>query len=72
MLGGMLHTIKRNTKSLSIVSKEVGQEVNGNKTKYLVISRGQDSERNFNKKIVTNNFESSGVEIQEEIKSILK
>jgi hypothetical protein len=57
----MLHTIKKNTKSLSIVSEEVGQEVNGNKTKYLVISGDQVSERNHNIKTDNNYFERAEV-----------
>jgi prephenate dehydratase len=58
MLGAILHTIRKNTKWLSIVSKEVVQDVNGNKTKYFVISRDPDSERNYNIKIDTNCLES--------------
>jgi len=48
----------KSRKALSIVSKEVGQEINTNKTKYLVISREQDSERDYNIKTDTNSFET--------------
>jgi len=34
LLGGRLHTIKENTKALVVTSKEVGLEVNADKTKY--------------------------------------
>jgi hypothetical protein len=38
MLGGSVHAIKRNTKVLVVASKEIGLEVNGEKTKYMVMS----------------------------------
>jgi hypothetical protein len=61
ILGGILHPKMRKRKALSIVSKEVKQEVNANKTKYLVIFREQDSERNYNTMTDINSFENTEV-----------
>ena len=41
MLGGNVHTIKKNTESLVFASKKIGLEVNVDKTKYAVMSREQ-------------------------------
>ena len=38
MLGGSIHTIKENTEALVVASKEIGLEVNVDKTKYVVMS----------------------------------
>jgi hypothetical protein len=43
ILGGSLHTIKNNTEALLIASKEIGLEVNAEKTKYMVMSRDQNA-----------------------------
>jgi len=39
ILGRSVHTIKKNTGPLVIASKEIGLEVNADKTKYMVMSR---------------------------------
>ena len=39
MLGGSVHTIKENGDGLVVASKEIGLEVNVDKTKYMVMSR---------------------------------
>jgi len=36
ILGGSVHTVKENTKALVVASKEIGLEINVNKTKYMV------------------------------------
>jgi hypothetical protein len=36
ILGGSIHAIKKNTKTLVVASKEIGQEVNAEKNKYMV------------------------------------
>jgi hypothetical protein len=38
MLGGSIHSIKKNAEDLMIASKEIGLEVNAEKTKYMVMS----------------------------------
>ena len=38
-LGGSVHTIKKNTETLLVVSKESGLMVKAKKTKYMVMSR---------------------------------
>jgi len=42
ILGGSVHTIKKNAEALVVASKEIGLEVNADKTTYMVISRDQD------------------------------
>ena len=38
ILGGSIHTIKENAEALIVASKEIGLEVNVDKTKYMVMS----------------------------------
>jgi hypothetical protein len=45
-LGGSIHTITKNTEALLIASKEIGLEVNAEKTKYMVMSRDQNAGQN--------------------------
>ena len=49
-LGGSVHTSK-NTEALVDASKEIGLEVNADKTEYMVMSRDQDAGRSQNIKI---------------------
>jgi len=84
ILGGSEHTVKENAVALVVASKEIGLEVNANKTKYLVMSQDQNAGQSHN--IKTDNSVFERVEefkylgttltnqnfIQEEIKSILK
>jgi len=51
ILGRSVHTVKKNTEALVIASKEIGLEVNADKTKYMVISRDQNAGRNHDIKI---------------------
>ena len=48
ILGGNIHTIRKNTEALAVASMEIGLEVNAEKTKYLVMSRFQNSGQNNN------------------------
>jgi hypothetical protein len=83
-LGGSIHTIRKNTEDLLIVSKEIGLEVNSENTKYMVMSRDKNAGQNGFIQIGNKSFETLeefkyfGTSItnqnsnQEEIKSRLK
>jgi hypothetical protein len=83
-LGGSIHTIRKNTDALLVASKEIGLEVNAEKTKYMVMSRAQNAGRNGNIQIGNKSFETveqfkylettltNQNSIHEEIKSRLK
>ena len=43
ILGGSVHTIKKNTEALIAASKETGLQVNAVKTKYMVMSGDQNA-----------------------------
>ena len=47
ILDGSIHAIKKNT-ILLVGSKEIGLEVNADKTEYMVISQDQNAGRNHN------------------------
>jgi hypothetical protein len=51
-----LHTIKKNTKALLVVSKESGLDIKTERTKYIVMSHGQDA-GHHNIKIYNKSFE---------------
>jgi hypothetical protein len=46
ILGGSIHTIRKNTEALVIASKKIGLEVNAEKSKYMVMSRDQNAGQN--------------------------
>jgi len=56
-LGGSVHTIKENAQALIVTSKEIGLEVNADKTKYMVMSRDQNAGRNHCVKNDNSSFE---------------
>jgi hypothetical protein len=84
ILGGSVHNITKYTKALFVGSKEIGLDVNADKTKYMIISRVQNARRIHNIKIYNNTFERveefkylgttlpNPNSIQEEIKSRFK
>jgi hypothetical protein len=84
ILGRSIHAIKKNTEALVVASKEIGPDVNAEKTKYMVMSRNQNAEQNLNMKIDNKSFQrveqfkylgttlTNRNSIQEEIKSSLK
>jgi hypothetical protein len=51
LIGDKVNTINKNTETLIDASKEVGLEVNAEKTKYMLLSRHQNAEKNHNIKI---------------------
>jgi hypothetical protein len=51
LLGDNINAIKKNTETLIDASKEVGLEVNAEKTKYMFMSRHQNAGQNHNIKI---------------------
>jgi hypothetical protein len=55
-LGGSILTIKKNAKDLVVASKEIGLEVNADKTKYMVKSQDQDAGRSHNINIDNGSF----------------
>jgi hypothetical protein len=84
ILGGSIHSIKKNTEDLVTASKEFGLEVNAEKTNYMVVSRNQNAGHNHSIKIDSKSFERveefkylgatlrNRNSIHEEIKSRLK
>jgi hypothetical protein len=56
ILGGGLHNIKENTEALVVASKEIGLEVNADKTVYMVMSRDHNAGYSHNIKIDNSSF----------------
>jgi len=44
ILGGRVHTVKKNAEALVAVTKEIGLEVNARKTKHMTVSRDPNAE----------------------------
>jgi hypothetical protein len=58
LLGDNIDTIKKNTETLIDASKEVGLEINVEKTKYVLLSRQQNVGQNRDMKIANRSFEN--------------
>jgi hypothetical protein len=58
LLGDIIDTIKKNTETLIDASKEVGLEINVEKTKYMFLSRHQNAGQNRDIKIANRSFEN--------------
>jgi sorting nexin-29 len=58
LLGDNLDTIKKNAKTLNDTSKEVGLEMNIEKTKYMLLSCHQNAGQNRRMKIANRSFEN--------------
>jgi hypothetical protein len=58
LLGGSIHTVRKNTDALLIASKEIGLEVNAEKTKYMVMSRDRNVGQNGYIQIGNKSFET--------------
>jgi hypothetical protein len=59
LLGDNSDTIKKNTDTLIDASKEVGLEINVEKTKYMFLSRHQNVDRNRDRKTGNRSFENA-------------
>jgi hypothetical protein len=57
ILGRSIHSIKKNAEDLVLASKEIGLEVNAEKTKYMVMSQNQNAGHNHNIKTDNKSFE---------------
>jgi ribosomal protein S2 len=57
LLGNNTNTTEKNTENLIDDSKEVGLEVNAEKTKYMLLSRHQNAGQNHDIKIANRSFE---------------
>jgi hypothetical protein len=57
MLGGSVHTIKKNTKASVVASKENGLEVNADKSKHMATSREEDAGRSHSIKTENVSFQ---------------
>jgi hypothetical protein len=57
LLNDNIDTMKKNTETLFDASKEVGLEVNTEKTKYVLLSRHQNAGQNHDVKIAERSFE---------------
>jgi hypothetical protein len=56
-LRGSVHTVKKNAEALVVASKETGIEVNGEKSKYMAMSRDQNAGRSRYINIEISSFE---------------
>ena len=43
ILGGSMHTLKENAEALVAATREIGLEINADKTKYMIMSRDQNA-----------------------------
>ena len=67
ILGGSIHTVKENAEALVVATKEIGLEVNADKTKYMVMSREQTVGLSHSMKV-----DNSSIERVEEFKYLGK
>ena len=51
ILVGSVHSVKKNAEALIVSSKEIGLEVNDDKTKYMVMSRDQNAGQSHSMKV---------------------
>jgi hypothetical protein len=58
LLCDSINTIKENTESSLEASRDIGLEINAEKTKYMIMSRRQHSEQNQNIRIANESFEN--------------
>jgi hypothetical protein len=58
ILGGSVHTVKENAEGLLVATKEIGLEVNADKSKYMVMSRDRNAGWGHSVKIDNSSIES--------------
>jgi hypothetical protein len=58
LLGNRINTTKENTKTLLEASRDVGLEINAEKTKYMIMSHHSNSGQNQNIRIANKSFEN--------------
>ena len=58
ILGGSVHTIKKNTEAWVVASKVIGLGVNADKNKYMVMCWDQNAEHSHSIKTDNSSFES--------------
>jgi hypothetical protein len=51
ILGGSIHTVKKNAEALVVATKEIGLEANAYKTKYMIMSRDQNAGRSHSMRV---------------------
>ena len=47
-----VHTVKENAEALVVATKEIGLEVNADKTKYMIMSRDQNAGRSHSIRLI--------------------
>jgi len=57
ILGGSVRTVEEDMEALVVASKDIDLKVNADKTKYLVMSQGQNAVQSHNIKIDNSSFE---------------
>ena len=63
IMGGSVYTVEETAEALVVATKEIGLEVNADKTKYMIMSRDQNAGRSHSMKI-----DNSSIERVEEFK----